>query len=280
MNKLVGFIGTGSMGQTLVESLIRSKALRPSQILLSNRTRSKAESLAESHPGIRIAENNAELVRKADWVFLCVKPRDYRDVLDEIGGRAGKEQMIISITSPVMIRDLEAALPSKIAKIIPSITHAVLDGTCLFIPGSRLTLRDREELLNLLSAIGTPLEIDERHCRVASDLASCGPAFLARFLEQLARAAGEVTGLPRDTALLLIIRMALGTARMLTEGGFTLESLQERVAVPGGITRKGLDLLERELDPVLIRLFRLTHAKFVEDVEKVRQSLQGAGSKG
>jgi competence protein ComER len=280
MSKLVGFIGTGSMGRTLVEALIRSGALRPSEILLSNRTRSKAQALAESHPGIRIAESNAELVREANWVFLCIKPRDYREVLDEIGIWAGKDQMMISITSPVMIRDLEAVLPSKIAKIIPSITHAVLDGTCLFIPGSRLTLRDREELLRLLSAIGTPLEIDERHCRVASDLASCGPAFLAHFLEQLVRTAGEVTGLPRETAIPLVIQMARGTARMLTEGGFSLESLQERVAVPGGITREGLNLLERELNPVLNRLFRLTHAKFAEDVEKVRQSLHGAESKG
>lgn len=279
MRRLIGFIGTGSMGRTLVEALIRSGALRPPEILLSNRTRSKAEALAESHPGIRIAENNAELVREADWVFLCIKPRDYRDVLDEIGERAGKDQLIISITSPVMIRDLENVLPCKIAKIIPSVTHAVLAGTCLFIPGSRLTLRDREELLRLLSAIGTPLEIDERHCRAASDLASCGPAFLAHFLEQLVRAAVEVTGLPRETAVPLAIRMAQGTGRMLTEGGFTLESLQERVAVPGGITREGLNLLERELNPALNRLFRLTHAKFAEDIEKVRQSLHGAGSK-
>ena len=90
MSKLVGFIGTGSMGRTLVEALIRSGALRPSEILLSNRTRSKAEALAESHPGIRIAESNAELVREADWVFLCIKPRDYREVLDEIGGMGRK----------------------------------------------------------------------------------------------------------------------------------------------------------------------------------------------
>lgn len=280
MRKLVGFIGTGSMGRTLVEAFIRSKALHPSEIFVSNRTRSKAASLAESHPEIRIAEDNKELVREADWVFLCIKPGDYREVLDEISGRARKDQMMISITSPVMIRDLEELLPCKIAKVIPSITHAALSGTCLFIPGSRLTPRDRKELTLLLSAIGTPLEIDERFSRVASDLASCGPAFLAHFLEQLVRAAVEVADLPRETAVPLVIQMARGTGQLLTEGGFTLESLQERVAVPGGITREGLSLLERELNPVLLRLFHLTHAKFEKDIEKVQQSLYGVERKG
>lgn len=278
MRKLVGFIGTGSMGRTLVEALIRSAALRPSEILVSNRTRSKAVELAGSHPGIRIADSNASLVREADWVFLCVKPRDYRGVLDDIGSTIRSDQLIISITSPVMIRDLEAALPSKIAKIIPSITHADLAGTCLFTPGNRLSPRDREELIRLLSTIGTPLEIDEQYSRVASDLASCGPAFLAHFLEQMVRAAGEVAGLPQETAIPLVIQMAQGTGQLLTRGGFTLESLQERVAVPGGVTREGLNLLERELHPVLIRLFRLTHAKFAKDVEGVQQSLRSAGS--
>ena len=114
-------------------------------------------------------------------------------------------------TSISVIDAGSAASSHACAKLIPSITHADLAGTCLFTPGNRLSPRDREELIRLLSTIGTPLEIDEQYSRVASDLASCGPAFLAHFLEQMVRAAGEVAGLPQETAIPLVIQMAQGT---------------------------------------------------------------------
>ncbi|SDW99118.1 competence protein ComER [Marininema mesophilum] len=269
----VGFIGTGSMGGTLVESFIQSGRLLPSDILISNRTRAKAEHLADKNPGLGIATSNRELVSQTSCFFLCVKPKEFRAVLDEIKEEVHEDQIVVSITSPVMIRDLEEWLPCKIAKIIPSITQAVQAGNSLFIPGSRLTANDREQLWDLFSAISRPLVIEEHHTRIASDLASCSPAFIANLLEKLADAAVEETQIPIESARSLVTQMAHGLGRLLTEGGFTLESLQQRVAVPGGITREGLDLLDEDVGPVFNRLIRLTHAKYEDDVVKVQQSL-------
>ena len=172
-----------------------------------------------------------------------------------------------------MIHDLEERLSGKIAKIIPSITHISLSGTSLYIPGKRITAEDQKFLLQLFSAISTPLQIDEQHTRIASDLASCAPAFLANILDQMIDAATEVTPLPRQTASELVSHMVLGVGRLLTEEEFTLNRLQERVAVPGGITREGLNLLSGEFSPLFDRLFRLTHSKFAKDVDQTRQSL-------
>ncbi|OYD07622.1 late competence protein ComER [Paludifilum halophilum] len=269
----VGFIGTGNMGRTLVEAFIRSGKLKPSDIIINNRTRSKADRLAETHPGLRIADNSRELVRETPLFFLCIKPGEFRPVLDEIRETVRSEQIAVSITSPVMIRDLEEWLPAKVAKIIPSINHAVLAGNSLFVPGNRLTADDQQMLWNLFSAISQPLRIEEEHTRIASDLASCSPAFFAQLLESLANTAVKETGIPQSSALSLVNQMTQGLARLLAEGGFTLQSLQERVAVPGGITREGLDLLNKEVSPVFHELIQLTHAKYDHDVKKVKHSL-------
>ncbi|MBN2908589.1 late competence protein ComER [Polycladomyces sp. WAk] len=274
-----GFIGTGSMGSNLVQAFVQSYAMQPDHIIVSNRTRDKAERLALDCPGIHVADHNLETARKADCIFLCVKPGDFRHVLDEIQDVVRPDQYVISITSPVMIRDLEEHLEGKIAKVIPSICHAALSGNSLLIPGTRFSDEDTQWLYQLFSCISEPLYIDEAHTRAASDLASCGPAFLANILEQWTRAAVKVTGLPEETAVSLVEQMVIGTGKLLSENGFTLQSLQDRVAVPGGITREGLHLLNDAFTPCFTRLFQLTHMKFSEDLHKVQQSFQRAEKK-
>lgn len=268
----VSFIGTGSMGGTLVESFVRSGALVPEQITIANRSYDKAETLASRYPGMKAVRSNAEAAAGSDLVFLCVKPLDFKCVVDEIRASMQPEQMIVSITSPVLLAHLEEWLPCKIAKVIPSITNMVLSGASLCIYGSRFEAIDQAMLEGLLSHISEPIRIEEQYTRVVSDLSSCGPAFMAFLLQQFVDAAVRETGIDRTDAIRLAGNMLLGTGLLLTEGGMSPEQLQSRVSVPGGITARALLQLETELDGVFERLIRTTHAKFREDLEKVDQS--------
>jgi competence protein ComER len=268
----VSFIGTGSMGGTLIESFVRSGALLPGQITITNRTFDKAEQLASRYPGMRAVRTNAEAALGSDLVFLCIKPLDFKSVVDEIKASIQPEQMIVSITSPVLLAHLEEWLPCKIAKVIPSITNMMLSGASLCIYGSRLDAIDQAMLEGLLSHISEPIRIEEQYTRVVSDLSSCGPAFMAFLLQRFVDAAVLETGIDRIDAIRLAGNMLLGTGLLLTEGGMTPETLQARVSVPGGITATALLQLESELDGVFERLIQTTHAKFREDLEKVDQS--------
>lgn len=265
----VGFIGTGSMGCILIESFLRTNALRPNQLIAANRTFSKAEKLAAAHPGLRAVRTNQEAAALSDILFVCVKPKDFKTVIDDIRPYAAPSQVLVSITSPVLIRHLEEHLPCKIAKVIPSITNFVNSGATLAIYGSRMTPADIEALEKLLKHVSTPLVISEAHTRVCSDLSSCGPAFLAFFVERFVEAAVRCTGIPKEEADRLAAEMVRGTGLLLTEGGFTPESLRERVTVPGGITAEGLRMLALDLEGTFERLIRTTHNKFNEELDKV-----------
>ncbi|MNB81091.1 Pyrroline-5-carboxylate reductase [compost metagenome] len=265
----VGFIGTGSMGGLLIDAFLSSGGLLAGDVIASNRSRQKLDRLAQLHPGITLAGNNRETAASSDIVFLCVKPLEFKALTDEIGDCLGSGQIVVSITSPVQIHHLERVLPSKIAKIIPSITHSVFSGTSLCVLGSRLDDHDRELLLGLMSHIGNPVEISESHTRISSDFSSCGPAFLSLFLERWIEAAAAATGIDRRLAGILAGEMLLGTGRLLTEGEFTPGELQERVAVPGGITAEALSLLRYSLDGVFERLIDTTHRKYDEDLAKL-----------
>ncbi|MFC0333628.1 late competence protein ComER [Paenibacillus sepulcri] len=271
----VGFIGIGSMGSLLIDSFIGSGALEPSQITASNRTFAKAEKLAVRHLGLRAVPLNRDAVIGQDLIFLCIKPLEYKRVIEEIRGILSEDQIVISITSPVLIEQLENSLPCKIAKVIPSITNYVCCGATLCMYGDRLNEADKARLNNLFSMISAPLAIDEKHTRIVSDISSCGPAFMAFVLQSFINAAVEETGIPREEAEIVASAMLYGTGQLLTEGGMSPETLQARVAVPGGITAQALALLSRELDGVFNAVIRTTHAKYEEDLERVALSLYG-----
>ncbi|MBG9792056.1 competence protein [Paenibacillus dendritiformis] len=271
----VGFIGTGSMGTTLIDALIQSGAVTPEQVIASNRTVDKVQCLASQHPGLQVSPGNAETVRHSDIVFLCVKPLEFKSVLEEIRHAAHPDLILVSITSPVLLEHLERQLPCKVAKIIPSITSYVRSGASLCMYGSRIQTEDRELLERLMSSISQPLRIDEKYTRISSDLSSCGPAFIAYFLQRWIDAATEATGIGRDEASRLACEMLLGTGKLLTEGGFTPEQLQQRVAVPGGITAEALRLMNQELADMFHQLIQVTHAKYEEDLEKVHSQFAG-----
>ncbi|OBZ08211.1 MULTISPECIES: late competence protein ComER [Bacillales] len=271
----VGFIGTGTMGSLLIEAFIASAALSPSQIAVSNRTFEKAQALANRYSGMRAEYTNAGAACGCDIIFLCVKPHEFKKVVDDLKPVIRPSQMVVSITSPVLLSHLEGELNCKVAKVIPSITNYVWSGASLCIYGKRIDEKDKTQLEHLLSNISEPLQIDESFTRIVSDLSSCGPAFISFLLEQFVDAAVEETGIGREEALRVASAMLLGTGLLLTEGGLTPAEVQERVAVPGGITAKALNLLRRETDGVFNQLIRTTHAKFDEDVAKVSTAFIG-----
>lgn len=265
----VAFIGTGSMGSLLIEAFSRSGALLPHHICASNRSPLKTKRLAQRYPGLKIYGSNAEAARDSKIIFLCIKPLDYPEVIAEIRDVLDEKQIVVSITSPVQIETLEQALPAKIAKIIPSITHSVHSGASLCIYGKRIRPEDRLLLEQLMSSVSTPFTLKETETRIASDIASCGPAFVAYMLKLWAEAAGELTGLTQADAITLGSEMLLGTGKLLTEGGLTAEELIERVAVPGGVTAEGLTVLEAGLRGLFVQLIEATHRKYDEDLGKL-----------
>ncbi|EJW17301.1 late competence protein ComER [Paenibacillus alvei] len=271
----VGFIGTGSMGSTIIEALLQSGALESSQLIASNRSKHKIQQLAAQYPGFQLASSNVETVQESDIVFICVKPLEFKTVLDEIAPFVRPELIAVSITSPVLISHLEQQLTCKIAKIIPSITNYVWSGASLCMYGSRILTEDRLLLEQLMMSISRPVQVPEQFTRITSDISSCGPAFIAFFVQKWVDAAVEVTGIERKDAERLASEMLLGTGKLLTEGGFTLEHLKQRVAVPGGITAEALRLLDDELEGVFQQLIQVTHAKYEEDLHKVEFQLFG-----
>ncbi|WP_409297573.1 late competence protein ComER [Peribacillus sp. SCS-26] len=267
----IGVIGTGNMGTILIESLLAAGACRPEDFVITNRTRAKAASLQERFPGIAIEESGESTARRAELIFICVKPLDIHDVLLRIKPQLGSEKCVVSITSPISPAQLESVLDCSCARLIPSITNRALSGVSLVSFGVQCETAWKETILSLAGRISMPIAIPNEVTRAASDIVSCGPAFFSYLARRFIEGACSVSTIDKETATILTENMLIGLGDLLKKGFYSLPALEEKVCVKGGITGEGINVMEKELGDVFIHLFEATHRKFSHELEKTEE---------
>lgn len=269
-----GIVGTGNMGSILIQALIESSAVEASDLTVTNRTKQKTERLKEDFPELCVVSDASQVAEKADVIFICVKPLEIYPLLQKIKEHLSKEKLLVSITSPVMVEELESVVDCGVARAIPSITNRALAGVSLITFGTSCNERHKEQLLTLMGQISTPCEIEENITRVASDIVSCGPAFFSYITERFIQAAVRETEISEEEATAFATEMLIGLGKLLEKSIFTLPSLKEKVHVKGGVTGEGLSILETEIGEMFNHLYRKTHHKYDEDRSKVQNQFQ------
>lgn len=267
----IGFIGTGNMGEILIESFMDGKAVPPSSITIMNRTKIKAKKIQEKYREISIVNHANEVAKKADIIFICVKPHDVFGVAQELIPFLNKDKCVISITSPISVEQLEQVLPCSVVRAIPSITNRALAGVTLLTFGISCNEDWQGKITELFKTISTPVEIEEKLTRVSSDIVSCGPAFFSHLTQRFIEGAVKETEIDSEIATKLASEMLIGMGELLKKGYYTLPTLQEKVCVKGGITGEGIKVLESSLGDVFEQLFQATNSKFKEDINSLKK---------
>ncbi|WP_458412432.1 late competence protein ComER [Schinkia sp. CFF1] len=267
----IGIVGTGNMGKILIEAFIKSSAVNEQNLFIMNRTRSKADQIRCEFPSIHVVDEPEEIVKNTDYIFICIKPLDIYPLLKRISPLLTKDHCIISITSPISVKQLETLVPCSVARVIPSINNRVLCGTSLLSFGEQCPEYHKEFIESIMTKISTPVIIEENITRIASDITSCGPAFFTFLLRKFIDAAVAETSISEEQATLLASKMIIGLGQLLEQEVYTLETLQEKVCVKGGITGEGIKVLDEETGDMFHHVIQQTHAKFQHEKEKINE---------
>jgi competence protein ComER len=267
----IGFIGTGNMGRILIEAFVESKAVNPSQLVITNRTIKKAIDIQKLYPEITVVSNGEEVVKRAELIFVCIKPLDIHPLLEQLSSHLTTEHCVVSITSPITVEQLESLVPCHVARVIPSINNRALSGSSLLTFGNSCSQHLKNYIERIFAQISNPFYIDEKITRIASDISSCGPAFFSYLLQRFIDAAVRKTNITKEQATILTSEMIIGLGELLKKELYTLPSLQEKVCVKGGITGEGIKVLESELGDLFEHIFEKTHEKFYEDIEQIEK---------
>lgn len=243
-DKRVGFVGSGNMGEALIRGLVEAN-LVPAASIVTYDVRDDRLRELEKRYGIRLAQDNASLVRDVDVVVLAVKPQIMDSVLREIAPAVSRAKLLISIAAGVSTARIRAALgkDARLIRVMPNTPALVLAGVTAIAKADGLEAGDLELAGELFSAVGRVVTLDESAIDAVTGLSGSGPAYVAIFIEALADG-GVRMGLDRATALALATQTVLGAARQLAETGMHPAVLKDMVSSPGGTTIAGVAALE------------------------------------
>jgi pyrroline-5-carboxylate reductase len=237
----VGTIGAGNMAEAILRGLIRA-GLAADELVASDPEEARRNHI-QGALGVRVTDENADVVRSSDVVILAVKPVHVEAALR--GLPRDTSPLYVSIVAGRTLGGLRTLLgpEARVVRSMPNTPALIGAGiTALAIdPGTREADLDRAEAV--LQSVGRVVRVPEPQLDAVTGLSGSGPAYAYLFVEILTEA-GVREGLPETVAGTLAVETVLGAARLLCESGEPPAVLRERVTSPGGTTVAGLAALE------------------------------------
>ncbi len=233
----LGFIGAGKLAGSVLRGLLRAKFCTPDAII-AGEPNDDLRAVLEKETGVQTTAKNAEVVEKADVIFLGVKPTVVLPAIKEIADALGGK-LVASLAAGIRIESMEALSEARFLRVMTNTPSAIMRGATAFAPGTRTTMEDLALIKKIFGAIGVALQVREENIDAVTALAGSGPAFVYSVIEALADG-GRATGLPAEIALALATQTVLGAAQLATESNLSPEELRLMVITPGGTTAAGL----------------------------------------
>jgi pyrroline-5-carboxylate reductase len=237
MNRLeqILIVGCGNMGGAMLAGWLAG-GLAPSRFTVVD-------------PYLEAAPDGVTLLRELpdrafDAILLGVKPQGLDDVAGVLSPLAGPDTVLFSILAGVELESLAARFPQAgaIVRIMPNLAAAI-GKSPIALADRGLDDSGREAVTALMQPLGLPEWFAQSEFDLVTALAGCGPGFVYRFIDALARGAASL-GLDADQARRLAVATVEGASALAAASPHDPAELARRVASPGGSTQKGLDVLD------------------------------------
>ncbi|NVD45878.1 pyrroline-5-carboxylate reductase [Qipengyuania atrilutea] len=230
------FVGCGNMGGAMLDGWLAA-GQPASTFTISDPYREDAPD------GVTLVDKLPE--KTFDAVLLGIKPHMLGDLADDIAKVIGPETVVFSVLAGTQLETLDEHFPSSAARVRVMPNLAVKIGKApLALVESGLDEAGRKRATEFFSGIGSCEWLpDESQFDLVTALSGSGPGFVYRFIDALASGAAA-QGLDEAQAQRLAVQMVEGAAALAAQSEHSPAELARRVASPGGMTQKGLDVLD------------------------------------
>jgi len=193
-------------------------------------------------------------------VLLGMKPQQLAAVAQDMAGLLGPDVTLLSILAGVPLADLRAAFPQAgaVVRCMPNLPVRIGKGVSILHGDGDLPAPAHGLASGLCARLGLVEWLgSETLFDAATALSGCGPAFVYRFIDALA-AAGAGLGLDPAMAARMALATVEGAAVSAAASAQAPAAMADAVASKGGMTREGLDVLDRPdgMAPLLDRTLR------------------------
>ena len=257
----IGIIGAGNMGGAIARGIAAGGNIAVADITVTSPNRhGELDALKADFPDLCVATDNRQATG-ADVIIVAVKPWLLDEVMSEIADSIDfAQQILVSIVAGASLEHL-ATFSKSIAtpavfRVIPntaiavgeSMTFMAADGASagqvaavsdIFSQMGKVML-----VTDIFSNLGKVMVVEERLMGAGTAIASCGIAYVMRYV-RAATEAGVELGMRADDAKKAMLQTLIGAARLLEATGSNPEAEIDKVTTPGGLTIKGLNAMER-----------------------------------
>lgn len=253
--KRIGFLGAGSITESLVRGMLDAEVVRPEQILVSNRSNRERLTYLSQRYGVGAAASKRKLASTCEILVLSCKPKDMAELLAEVGEKTRPGQIVLSLAAGVATSFIEERVSPgvQVVRSMPNTSCQVGESATAICRGQGATAEAMRLIGAILGSVGQVYEVPEEQMDAVTGLSGSGPAYVYLIIEAMVQA-GQNVGLPFDVARALSIQTLKGAAKMLEETGEDPAILRERVTSPNGTTFAGLQVLaEAGFSQALVR---------------------------
>lgn len=238
----VGFIGAGNMGYAIMKGIAGSEMSENIQLYAYDSYAPILDRLDDL--GVKKCESGAEVVNNCNCVFLAIKPQQLDDVLGEISGAVTKDTVIVSICAGISDEYIASKTVenAKVILVMPNTPLLLGEGATALSKADSVTDDEFKLVCDIFSSCGEIAVISKDKMKEIIAINGSSPAFIYLYAKAFIDYAKSVD-IDEEVATTLFAKSLIGSAKMITDSGNSIEKLIEMVSSKGGTTIAGLEQL-------------------------------------
>lgn len=237
----IGFIGAGNMGAAIMKGMHKQFG---DQIALYATDPDTAKVAALAEAGVTACADAKTLLATCKYVVLAVKPQVIESVLTDLASAVTADTVLISIAAGITGEFIQTRTTpcAKVVLVMPNTPLLLGEGASALAKVEPTTDAEFDFVCSWFAACGEIAVIPAKLMKEIIAVNSSSPAFIYLFTKGFLSYAEQV-GLPADAAKNLFCKALIGSAKMMTDSGYTVDELIKMVSSPGGTTLAGLSAL-------------------------------------
>ena len=194
--------------------------------------------------GAKACPDSKELVSVCDYVFLAVKPQQLDEVLDTIKSEVTKEKVIVSICAGITDEYIasKTIAGAKVIMVMPNTPLLLGEGATALSKADSVESREFELVCDIFGSCGIYSVIPKDKMKEIIAINGSSPAFIYLYAQSFIEYAKSVD-IDENAATELFAKSLIGSAKMITDSGKTIDELITMVSSKGGTTIAGLEKL-------------------------------------
>jgi pyrroline-5-carboxylate reductase len=256
----VGIVGTGIIGEALIEVLLRS-GLSKESLFIAEKRQERRDEIINKYGASEIKDYGS-----LDAILLAVKPQDSMATLETISNSLSGSPLIVSFAAGIKIKSIEEKLGkgSRVIRVMPNTPMVMGRGMSAMSLGGAATSDDQDWVRGFLSKAGEVIVVDESLQDAVTATSGSGPAYYFAFTEAVVGAARRL-GISQEDAVTLASQTLIGSALMVEKSGKELKTLRENVTSPNGTTAAALkSFADSGLEEMVYQAMKAAHDRSIE----------------